>query len=338
MSSAEPRPGRRRRRQAGTTALEMMVALSIIAVLSLVVERVITMARRSDKQLGSIREVVQRGERIGYDLNELVSASRRLFQGDAVGQDYFDALELDLRLVPITTLRLPIADELGGLRADEPGSPHTGNALLFVREADAAPTVADAATGKLRYIDTYRFVCVYIAQTGRYVMEEAVRKPARDLVIWRSMAYPSYAQISTIGDPVERANVLKDLYERFGYEYCWDADAAVEDAFYELGVGGSLAGSPTPKFSIPFDLDLLERGRLVYANCQLARTDPTSHERRAILTTDDPADWVPDGFEVKIVGASGSRKVWMHVVVEAQAGKGMSAVHTSTVVASANDM
>jgi len=70
----------------------------------------------------------------------------------------------------------------------------------------------------------------------------------------------------------------------------------------------------------------------------LARTDATSHPRRSILTADDPATWVPDGFEVKIVGTSGSRKVWMHLVLETQSAKGRVASHVSTLIANTKDL
>ena len=48
--------------------------------------------------------------------------------------------------------------------------------------------------------------------------------------------------------------------------------------------------------------------------------------------------WAPDGFEVKVVGSSGSRKVWTHLVIETQSSKGRLAAHTSTVITSTRDM
>jgi hypothetical protein len=83
---------------------------------------------------------------------------------------------------------------------------------------------------------------------------------------------------------------------------------------------------------------MAERGKLVYANAQLARTDPSSHPRRSIFTVDPPTTWAPDGLEVKIVGTSGARKVWVHFVIEAQAAKGRVATHESTVIASTKDL
>lgn len=343
MSNGDRRAPRRAsgrrapRGQGGHTAVEVMIALAIMSILSFAVERTITAAQRAEGHLGSVREVLKRGERLGYELRRMVSSSRKLFQGDDHGENYFDALDLEGAGVPIKDLRLPIFDEVNGLAPDLPGDPRTGNALLFVREADAAPAVADPATGVLRYIDTYRFICVFVAQTERYLVDEEDRQTARDLVVWRSIAFPSYAQIASVSDPVQRAHVVKDLYDRFNYEYCWDPGESVDRAFYELDADGSLPNSGK-KIRIDADPDLLERGKLVYANVQLARTDLIDRDRRAVLSVDDPDDWVPDGFEVKIVGPSGARKVWLHVVIERQASKGWVARHASTVIASTKDM
>ena len=66
--------------------------------------------------------------------------------------------------------------------------------------------------------------------------------------------------------------------------------------------------------------------------------DHQNFHRRARLSNDDPATWVPDGFEVKITGLSGSRKVWMHLVVESPGGKGIVGVQSNTVIAHPRDL
>ena len=207
-----------------------------------------------------------------------------------------------------------------------------------MREADAAPAVADPATGKLRYVDTYRFVCIYPHDTNRMVVTTVPRNNARDLVIWRSEPFPSYDQIMDISDATEQQNVIQDLFNRFGYEYAWDPNEAVDDAFYAMDGLGSMAGTPTPSLTIEEDVNVSDRGRLVYANVQLAGTDNTNHHRRAVLSVEDPATWAPNGFETKIVGPSGSRKVWINLVVETQATRGQLAVQACTVIASTKDL
>jgi len=342
MSSADPLVQRRGHpanpSQSGYTALEVIIAVAILSLLTLVVERTLTTAHETERYLSGIRHVTERGQRIAYEVREVVSSSRKLFQGDATGRGYFAALDLYDPTPPIATMRLPLFDEVHGLGPDVADDPRTGNTLLFVREADAAPCIANPTTGKLRYIDTYRFVCIYIAETKRFLVEEADHKPARDLIFWRSIAYPNHGQIASISDPVERANVVKDLYERFNYQFAWDPGADVNQAFYAIDGSGTLDATPQPSFRIELDMDMVERGKLVYANTQLARTDPASHARRALFSVDPVEEWVPDGLEVKIVGTSGSRKVWIHFVIETQAAKGRIATHESTVIASAKDL
>jgi prepilin-type N-terminal cleavage/methylation domain-containing protein len=325
--------------QAGFTALEISIALAVLAIISLAIERTITVTRDAERDLKGTRVVLERGQRLGYEIRRVVSASRKLFQNDAAGQSYIEALDLDGISEPIPTTRLPVFDEANGLGPDAVGDPRTGNALLFVSEADPAPAVADPATGKLRYIDAYRFVFVYITETNRYLVEETPRRKSRDLIVWRSIAYPSHMQIESISSPTERANVVQDLCARFGYEFAWDpAGGSADGSFHALSPSGAVEATPSPEFLIERDVHLIERGKLVYANLQLARTDASSYPRRSLLTMDDPATWVPDGFEVKIAGTSGSRKVWMHLVIETQSSKGRLASHVSTMIANTKDL
>ncbi len=307
----------------------------IVSLMALVVEKTLSSTHQAERHLSAVRKSTERGQNLAYEIREAVSASRKLFGNDAVGLAYLDAL--DLTRDPLdAAARLPLFDEVGGLGPDTSGDPRTGNMLLFVREADAAPAVADPATGKIRYIDTYRFVCIYPRVTDRFIVQEEPRELARDLVVWRSGAYPSQSQILAISSPVERAAVVKDLYDRFGYDLAWDPNSDVNSSFYAMDTLGNMSGTPSVGVTIEEDENISDRGRLVYANVQLAPTDPGTHSKRKIFTVDP--DWDPDGFEVKIVGASGSRKVWLHLVVEVQASKGQLSQHASTVIASTKDL
>ena len=336
MSTAEPTPrARRLPREGGYTFLEMAITLVIVAMMSLVVERVLSSTQEAERYLAAVRTATERGQKIAYDVTDIVSASRKLYGNDATGNGY--RAKLDLTRDPVAPgVRLPLFDEVNPMGPDTAGDPRTGNALLFVREADAASCVADPATAKIRYIDTYRFVFIYPRVTTRTVVNG--QPPAWDLCVWRSVPFPSRAQILAITNATEKQNVIKDLYTRYGYDTCWDPNGPVNTTFYGLDVAGNMAGSPTASFTIEEDLDVSERGRLVYADVQLAATDPTTKARSPVFTLDAPATWSPHGFETKIVGASGSRKVWIHIVVEAQASHGRVAVMESTMIASTRDL
>jgi prepilin-type N-terminal cleavage/methylation domain-containing protein len=336
MSTAETTPrARRLAREAGLTLIEMSITMVIVAMMSLVVERVLSSTQEAERYLAAVRTATERGQKITYDVTDIVSASRKLYGRDATGLGYL--AKLDLTRDPLAPgVRLPKFDEVNPMGPDTAGDPRTGNGLLFVREADAAPCVANPLTAKIRYIDTYRFIFVYPHRSSRTVVNG--QGQAWDLCIWRSVPFPSRAQILAITSATEKQNVIKDLYSRYGYDTCWDPNGTVSTTFYGLDVAGNMAAAPTANFTIEEDLDVSERGRLVYADVQLAATDVGSKARSPVFSLDPPATWNPHGFEVKIVGASGSRKVWIHIVVEAQASQGRVAVMESTMIASTRDL
>ena len=325
----------RMRSSGGFTLLETMFALALLTILSLVIQQTLTTTNQTDRYLAAVQRATERGELLGYEVFDLADSSHKLFQGDDVGLAYLDALVLD-RHPPIPKARLPLIDEENDIGPDVPGLPRTGNVLLFIEETDPLECMADADAQATRLIDLYRFVCIYPYETTRTVITG--QKQSRDLVLWISRGYPSYAQVAAIEDEDERRSVVADLHESHGYDELWDPNAPVAKAFYLTDALGTIASQPVDKPQIPQDVDRTEPGRLVYANTQLARTDPTRHAYRAVLTRDDPAVWEPDGFEVKIVGASGSRKVWIRIVVETQAESGRVAVQPNTLIVSTRDM
>lgn len=328
---------RQRRPESGFTLFEIAVSVGILAVMILILEGTIHGTRKADRRLGAMAKVTDRGERITYELLDEVNASHKIFSGDTIGDDYLDALELT-RFPLLSGARLPLIDEAGRLEPDAAGNPRTGNVILFVRESAAAPALANAGTNALRYVDLYRFVCIYPHGTSRRLILDPPIQQARDLIVWRSVRYANHAQLLDIADAGERRSVVADLYNRFGIEHAWDPNAAVDSAFFAMDGLGTLGATPIAGLLIEEDQDVSAGGQLTYANVQLAPTRIGDFHRRSLMTNDAPATWVPDGLEVKIVGLTGSRRVWMHLVVEAAAGKGTVGVHASTVIASPRDI
>lgn len=336
MSTDSPSPrGSGRRKERGYTFVEIAFSLAILCLMTFLAERTLTSTHEAERLLQATRLVTERGQRASFEVFQSVSASRKLYQRDAVGQGYL--AELDLSRAPLAPdARLPLIDETRELGPDAVGDPRTGNVLLFVQESDPIACVADPATGKIRYVDAYRFVCVYPSRTTLTVVPEDA--PALDLVVWRSVPFPSLSQVVAIDDVTERAVVVADLAGRHGHTHAWDANEAVEDAFFPIDAIGTISGTPTASPTIPEDLTVSDRGRLVYAKLQLSRTDAQTCLRRARFTAAETPTWLPHGFEVKIAGASGSRKVWMHLVVSSPATRGRVAYHPSTMIASARDL
>jgi hypothetical protein len=313
----------------------MVIVVVIVGMMALVIERTVSSIIETERSLRAIRNTVERGQRALSNLRDGVATSRKLFQNDAVGTGYLGKLAFgSAPLLPGS--RLPTFDEVNPLGPDAVGTPMTGNVLLFVREADPLPCIADPATKLVRTIDAYRLVCYYTTQSTKKVV--AGGPFSLDLVEWRSASFPSYAQVTAISDATQRTRVVKDLYNRFGRDFLWDPTAAVSSSFYGIDGVGTIAAAPTVVASIPEDLNVATGPRFVYANMAVARTDTTSKPRTPIFTVDDPATWTPNGFEVKVVGPSGARKVWLRLTVEQQASAGRVPAQETTAIVSTRDL
>ena len=103
--------------------------------------------------------------------------------------------------------------------------------------------------------------------------------------------------------------------------------------------GGEIAGQPDTDLKLEEDSVLSEGARLTYAGVRLVETkDVGERQRRAVLSVEPLETWKPDGFEVKVGGASGSRKIWIHTAVESPMQNGRRAVpYAATTVAHARD-
>ncbi len=336
MSTADvPRRCRSRRGARGFSILEALIVTFIVATITLVIERTVSSVTDTERTMRAIRNTSDRGQQAAYRLREVVSSSRNLFGNDTVGNGYLGKIGFgSLPLLPGS--RLPKIDELKPLGPDVAGDPKTGNILLFARQADPVPAKAQASTKLMRQIDTYRLVCVYLTQSTKTVV--AGGPAALDLVEWRSDAFPSYTQVQAITDSTQKKSVVADLYTRYGFDYLWDSTLPVSSAFFAIDGVGNVASTPTAVSTIPEDLNVSKRGRFVAGNMAVARTDATSAPRASVFTVDAPASWVPHGFECKICGVSGARKVWIRLTVEQQASKGRVPAQQTTVVATARDL
>jgi hypothetical protein len=335
MSTADLLPGRVRARERGFTVIEMAITVVLVALMTLVIERTVTALTDTERTLRAVRTTAQMGQDHCYRLRDLVTTSRKLYGNDALGNGYNSKVDRS-RFPLFAGSRLPTFDEVNPLGPDDVGDPHTGNILLFVRESDPYPCVAVAATKKIRTIDTYRLVSVYLTQSPRTLV--AGGPPALDLVEWRGQAYASYGQVTQISIAAEKTKVVQDLYNRYSVDYLWDPTQPVTSAFYAIDGAGVIAAVPTAVATIPEDMNVSRGGRFVAANVGVARTDMSSRPRMPVFTVEPEATWTPHGFELKVVGASGSRKVWVRLTVEQQAVMNRVPAQQTTIVSNTRDL
>lgn len=334
MSSAESRAPRRRQR--GFTLIEVCVALALLAVMGLVFERTLSTAQDTERYLASVSKAQEVARRASTHVHHSVGSARTLFERDAHGESYLAALDLAGR-EPIPGSRLVRFEEVDPLGPDLPGAPRTGNLLLFAMEVDPVACAIDPQESASRTVDVYRLVCCYLHETDRLVVQNSGRK-ARDFVVWTSEPYPSYAQIAGIQDKNERKNVIRRLLKEYEMAYAWDPTAPADAAFFELGMSGSLPSIPVADHVIQEDAAVSEGGLLGFGNAQAARSDATERLRRPVFTSLEGSNWRPDGFEVKVAGASGHRKVWFRLVVEVAAGGSRVAAHPTTLIIGVQDL
>jgi hypothetical protein len=327
---------RLRARRRGFTVIELTVTTALLGLTTLAIERTVSSVTEVERTMRAIRNTSDRCQRAAFHLRDIVTGARKLYQNDTVGQGYLAKLDVPTAAPVLPGSRLPFFDETKSLGPDTAGNPMSGNVVLFVRESDALPCLANATTQKMRRIDTYRFVCVYLTATTRTLVTGG--QPALDLAEWRSTLFPSYAQVSGIIDSTERAKVAADLYNRYGVAYLWDPTKDVNTSFYGIDTYGTIAASPTVPTKILEDRNVSQRGRFLGGNMAVARTDTTSKLREPLFAADDPTVWAPHCFEVKIAAPSGARRVWMRLTVEQQASKGRVPAYETTVVANTRDI
>ena len=325
----------RRAAQRGFTMIELAVVIALVAMMSLALNEAVVSTHSADQYLAAVSRATQRGQNVIRDVSGRVSASRRLFQDDAVGQGYLQACDLS-RFPSAPDARLPIFDVLRDLGPDGKEASHTGNILLLVSDTAASTCVADPKEAAHRVVDTHRMVAIYPTVAERVVVRDGW--PTRDMVVWQSVAYPSLQQILEVGDEKLRQNVVKDLVRRYGFTHAWEPGRGVQDGFHRLHADGRIDDLPEANMQILEDPDMSDGPRLVHADVRLGVSDPSDPTLRSRLTGSGFEGWQPHGFEVKVVGTATSRKVWIRVVVQAAAvSVRRVATYASTVIVDARD-
>jgi len=159
----------------------------------------------------------------------------------------------------------------------------TGNVLLFVREADPMPCIADGATKLVRTIDSYRLVCVYTTQSTKKVI--AGGPFSLDLVEWRSASFPSYGQVSGIATPRQRTKVV-----RISTTASAATTSGTRPRRSRARSTASTASARSPPFrprrEHPEDINVAAGPRFVQASIGVARTDLTSKPRTPLFTVE----------------------------------------------------
>jgi prepilin-type N-terminal cleavage/methylation domain-containing protein len=292
---------RKNRNRRGFTLLEVSVALVIGVSLTIVLGSVIDMTLRTQHQITLEDQSGSFGQKLLADIRRAAFSSRRIYSDDAEGQGFFAALD-NGPLSPVVGSRLPLVNRDGRLEPDGVSETDTGNSLMFAIETQPEDV---SVLGVGYRVDHVRFVAFYLTERDTKVV--AARANKIDVVRFVSGVYADYSSIERITDTDDKDAVIEALHAN-GVRYAWRSGYDVNSSFYALTATGSMASTPTGAFTIAADADhpmrlLLEQKRISVAG------NNDLHDVPLFAQSDVSFPLFPSGFEAKVVGPTGARKL-----------------------------
>lgn len=323
---------RDRRGQSGTSLAEMLVTLAVTTTLMLIVYALIDDTIRATMFGESHNDMTIMTQRVVNGLRVEILQSRVAFQEDDVGGAYRAALQIPSTLSPWPDTRLPVFQVEPTLDPDKgPGTDRrAGNAMLLARQLEPLAVFydhdADAATAEVELlVDRYRFDYYFLVRNeGRRFAGSAYYV---DLMEARSVEYADYFQLSSL-TTAQRQKVVPRV-QAAGITRAWNPGTAIATAFYELApaASGAFEGPVTsPAIAVSRVTSLLPemRGGRVSGAIDYsigfvpeapAKPFPVPTPMTFYARPDPEAPGFPAGFEVKVAGPSGNRRVGVRLVL-----------------------
>lgn len=301
------------RPERGTTLLEAVIVVSVFSFMAYcvyaLVASTVTLSAHS-QAWGDLTESAQHG--VNQVVGEL-PAARRIFRNDAQGNAYLAAIEPPSDYPVLGNIRLPVPKDLGTFRADEPGDEQTGNALLFCKQQPIFQTTLQS--GISRRVDVYTLVFCYPSPVARaagpYVRSLALAR-------WESIEFGDYLAVMALSAS-ERTEVAKSLYEDRGVRYLWDVSQNPDQAFYGIDGFGAIDAVPLAGFRPPCGTNRKVIASLGLGRASMAwnRTNPAWIPERVpyYAIADATGDGFPHGFEVQVIGPTGSRTILVRLTL-----------------------
>lgn len=311
---------------AGLTLIEVMITLVVLGFLLLVVARSQMTVTDANTNLHGINKVALETQEAVALIHTDISMARKLLENDSLGNSYLAALGTGKYPVAPST-RLPVIGPLAEFDKDDPLAPLTGNCLLMAEEMAPHDTVHDPGSGDQTYrVNVIRLVAYYLTQNARPRDSQLSRF---DLVRWESQAFADYTTLTAITDTTAREAVVASMTAPgVNIQYAWDILKPAGSAFYSLG--SDVSSSPESAFLVPPSTRPDREPRAIFglSNACIAVNNGQTGESRIpkfaveLSPTSDPNGvGFPHGFEVKIIGPSGARKVLVRVVADIQRGQ-----------------
>jgi hypothetical protein len=304
------------RDEPGMSLVEAIVSITILSFLLLVILQSTTTVSDSTTAIESYNLVLVETQKAVSQMHEDVATARKIFENDALGQTYVKFVDYGTHPLAATAL-LPIIQPLGEFTLDAVGDRRTGNILMVVGEMSPYSFTAPS-NGKTYRISVFRLICYYVSDRGFPVANGLSRF---DLVRWESEAFVDYVALSNL-PPLEltaRSEMVVDMVTNGGIHYAWDPTQLADAAFFKLDTDVApvtVGAMPIPASRVN---ERVPKGYYAWRNAALASNNGIVNSEASVpkFTQPIPAGiGFPHGFEVKVVGPSGARKIKVRVVAE----------------------
>lgn len=327
--------------ETGMTLTELIIATAVASVVLLGSVAVFEINQRALPGFEARTSLKTANERILGTMGIRLTECKRLFQNTAADRGYLLKLALSSATATGDT-RLPTIEVNGSLATATTSfvSASVGNSLFFARvETPRDYTVLNAAgaSGSVR-VDTYRFMYYYMTPDSSTTIGGTVRRVLREA---QSNSYVDYAQLTSLTDTTKRANTIAAAYAD-NLRFAWDSASTVSTgAFFSMSAGGALTSVPSHQIAMTGDeMEKIASGITIggYRYGVSPNTSASFNTGVTVPALGTASGNFPGGFEIAIVGPTGSRKVFIRLALAATGSFKGSLADLSTALYSARDL
>ena len=347
--------GRPRSSERGLSLVEMLITLAISVTVIAVVMTIIEEAMKMSLFVESHNDLAVMSQRPVNNIQKEVLQARTIFGEDNVGTPYRTRLETILSGGTVNTPDvpgsvMPIVDGAGVLAPDTGGVCATGNCLLVARQL--SPVQIDVPADLTFPVGTYPAITFMVDRYQFeyfYLTRNTTRKfrggdYSLDLFRYRSIPYADYFQLSGLTNLSSAqlstlATRIKDPAGAANLQIAWNPGQPLLSSFYPIDANlafppASLITSNATLLAMQDNMSLLPEllkgrisGKMDYTVAYRVGTSPGTNipglsGLNPVPTYFETVAPTPldCGFEVKVVGPQGNRRVLTRLVLYSNYG------------------
>ena len=332
----------RLRSRSGITLVELIITSTVMAVMILTVVPLFNVTSRGYSTLevstvlsAGIQEAVTR-------IQSRLSENKRIFDR-TTGADFLTRVTAAVSPAPLTGSLLPNISANASLDPSSGTfvSSNTGNCLLFASVDKPVPLtniMNSLGVATQVRVDTFILNFYYLAPNAT---QQIGGIPVRDLWEWHSIPYVDLLGLTSIPDVTLRNNAIAALVAPpNSFTYALDTSTpSVTRAFYQLSAGSPWLNLNSvyniQKASANTMINVIRGATLGSFTYSISPNTSTSFNHKYTVPVYTVANGnFPSGFEIEIVGPSGTRRVFARFVVAVKGNfKGLMAYEHVMLVA-----